>query len=469
MKRLPVFFGLILLIVASCSDSPSVEYQLSIISGNSQSTIQGHSLPKPIVIKITDANQNPQKGVEVAVAVFEGGGVIEGFNGLSDDQGLIRIQWKLGEEVIQKSRLSIVSVPSVNTELQAFTNYRYSIPPRDQDGWEVGPLDFLNSDTKDLLFKGIDRLRAGDYPEVHSVLLMHNRKLVLEEYYSGRNLDGELVDWDRFTPHTLQSASKSFRSMLVGIAIDKGIIENVDVPFYSFFPEHSDLNDDDLKDDITLEHVLTMSSGLDWEEWAYPKGHPKHNLSAMYAKPRSQWIPYVLGLPMRDVPGSRFTYNTGASLMLDDVVSNSLDEGTDLTKFAEDNFFSMVEEEGDYPYITTMTSRRMMKLGYVYHYDGKWKDNQIISTEWIEKSTRARFPLINSQDGGYGYQWWIRDFVTPEKTYRCFYASGNGGQFIVVNKELDLVVVFTGGNHGLDRMYNILNWMEDYVFTAFEN
>ncbi len=468
MKRLIVFFGLVWLIAVSCSDGPSIEYQLSIVSGNNQSAIQGSTLPEPIVVKITDPNENAQEGVEVSIVTY-GGGVIERFNEVSDDEGLIRIEWRLGEAVAQKSRLRIVSTPSVNVELRATTNYRYSVPPQDQDGWEVGSLSFLSSDSKNTLFEGIDKLRAGEYPEVHSVLLMHNKKLVLEEYYPGKNLDGELVDWNRFAPHTLQSASKSFRSMLIGIAIEKGIIQSVEVPFYSFFPRHSELNDDDLKSDITLEHVLTMSSGLDWEEWAYPQGHPKHNLSAMYAKPRSQWIPYVLGLPMRDIPGSRFAYNTGASLMLDDVIWNSLDEDTDLTTFAEENFFSLVEEKGDYPYITTMTSRRMMKLGYIYQYDGKWKSNQIVSPEWIERSTQAKFPLINSLDGGYGYQWWIRDFATEEKTYKCFYASGNGGQFIVVNKELDLVVVFTGGNHGLDRMYDILNWMEDHVFSSFEN
>lgn len=469
MKRLALFFSLTLLIAAGCSDSPSIEYKLSIVSGNGQHAIQGNSLPEPILIKVTDSNENAQKDVQVKIAVFEGEGVIESFNEVSDDQGLVRIEWRLGEEFVQKSRLSIVSVPTVNVELQAFTNYRYSIPPVDQDGWGTASLDMLSSDAKNILFSGIDELRASEYPEVHSVLLMHNKKLVLEEYYPGKNLDGELVDWDRFSPHTLQSASKSFRSMLIGIAIEKGIIQSVDVPFYSFFPEHSDLNDDDLKDDITLEHVLTMSSGLDWDEWNHPKGHPMHNLSAMYAKPRSQWIPYVLGLDVIDIPGSRFTYNTGASLMLDDVISNSLDADTDLNEFADEYFFSLVEEEGDYPYVTTMTSRRMMKMGYIYLYDGKWKDNQIVSPEWVERSSQARFPLINPVDGGYGYQWWIRDFVTPERTYKCHYASGNGGQFIVVNKELDLVVVFTGGNHSMDRMYNILNWMEDHVFTAFEN
>ncbi len=460
--------ALMVLVVAgvACSEEAEIVYQLNVVSGNNQSGIQSSVLNEPIIIRVTDEHGDIQKGVELNAIVYEGDGSIESLERVTNDNGLVHITWRLGEDFTHRMRVSVKESSLVNLEINASTNYRYNTPPEDQDGWEVGNLDFLRKPSQELIFNGIDRLRAGLYPEVHSVVVMHNKKLVLEEYYSGSNSSGVLIDWNRFSLHEIQSASKSFRSMLVGIAIEKGVIDGVDVPFFSFFPNDSDLNNEDMKGDITLDHVLTMSAGFDWEEWAFPFGHTKNNLSTMYAKPANQWVRYVLGLPMRDVPGSRFAYSTGTSLMLANVISNSLN--TSLRNFTKQYYSDLVEGTStNNPNGVTMTSRQMAKLGYIYLYDGKWKENQIVSPEWIAKSIEPGFQNINSS-GSYGYQWWLKSFSTSTKSYDCYYASGNGGQFIVVNKELDLVVVFTGGNFGSSKMFDILSWMEDHVFEAFE-
>jgi len=186
----------------------------------------------------------------------------------------------------------------------------------------------------------------------------------------------------------------------------------------------------------------------------------------MYAMPANQWVPYVLGLPMKHAPGSTFAYSTGTSLMLANVISNSID--TDLRTFTRQYYSDLVEGTSvNDPNGNRMTPREMAKMGYLYLYDGKWKENQVVSKAWIEKSITPRFANVGFS-GGYGYQWWIKTFRTSDKAYDCYYASGNGGQFVVVNKELDLVVVFTGGNFGSPQMFNILDWMEDHIFSAYE-
>lgn len=464
-KNILALLVLIMTGMACSEDIPAV-YQLSVLSGNNQSGVQGGELNEPIIIQVTDQNDNIQRGIELNAVVYEGDGSIENINRTSDDNGQVRIQWRLGDEFSHRIRVSVKEAPLVNLEINAISSYRYNVPAQDQDGWEVGDLSFLSDESRKLLFDGVNELRAGQYPEVHSVVIMHDKKLVLEEYYPGSSSNGTLIDWNRFSLHEIQSASKSFRSMLIGIAIEKGVIEGVETPFFSFFPNDGDLNNEDLKGDITLDHVLTMSAGFDWEEWAFPYGHTKNNLSTMYAKPANQWVRYVLGLPMRDVPGSKFAYSTGTSLMLANVISNSL--STNLRSFTQQYYSDLVEGiSTNNPNAATMTSRQMAKMGYIYLYDGKWKENQIVSPEWIEKSIEPRFSNINSS-GSYGYQWWLKTFNTATEAYDCYYASGNGGQFIVVNKELDLVVVFTGGNFGSNQMFNVLNWMEDHVFAAFE-
>ncbi|MBO3700638.1 serine hydrolase [Roseivirga sp. E12] len=465
MKKLFAFLTITLGLL-SCSESSSPEYRIELVSQGNVLGFQGATLPQPIIAKVVSESGEAQSGIDVIPFVKNGGGFIESASTTSDANGLVTVNWQLGEALSQGLQISLKDNSKVFVTVTARAKYSYKQPATEQDGWIIGDVEELSDEQRSLIFNGIDRLRNDEFPEVHSVVVMHKRKLVLEEYYDGTDSNGNFIEWDRFTKHEIQSASKSFRSMLVGIAIEKGFVEGVDVPFYSFFPAFDNLKDEEQKGEITLDHVLTMSAGFDWDEWSFPFGHASNNLSTMYAMPSSQWVPYVLGLPMKYVPGSTFAYSTGTSLMLANVISNSID--TDLRSFTREYYSDLVEGTPvNDPNGNRMTPREMAKMGYLYLYDGKWKDNQVVSTDWIEKSITPRFENINTS-GGYGYQWWLKTFSTSKKGYDCYYASGNGGQFVVVNKELDLVVVFTGGNFGSAQMFDILNWMEDHIFSAYE-
>jgi len=457
---------LLLLVSLSCDKSKSEpELVLRRVSTGSLIAKQYESIAAPIEIGVFDGAGNAVAGQEVSLAVSAEEGSVDVSRATTNADGVVSFNWVLGEPLNQLLKAELVDDPAVSLTLSAKATYNYRTPERANDGWDIGDLASLGTNAVDLLTQGMNELRDNRYPETHSILMIHKGELLLEGYFPGSNSNGQFIEWDRTTRHEIQSASKSFRSMLIGIAIERGFIEGVDQPLFSFFPEYEQYNDEESKGRITLEHMLTMSSGLAWVEWAAPFGTPTNNLSQMYSQPANTWVPYVLSRPMAFEPGSTFVYNTGASLMLDDIIAASID--TDLGVFNRLYYSNLVEGGATTnPNAATMTPRDMARMGQVFVNGGYWKENQVISEEWIERSVTPEFIGASTSGGDYGYQWWSQDFGGGK--HHAWLASGNGGQYVFVFNELDLVVVSTGGNFGSSDMFNIYNWIEDYVLKVFD-
>ena len=327
---------------------------------------------------------------------------------------------------------------SPSPEVNEVQPYGYTIPEEIDDGWEVATLSSVGIDTTGV--EDVVRLILDNvYPNIHSILIVKNGKLVLEVYAPG---------YSRTAKHEVQSASKSFRSALIGIAMDKGFIEGVGEKLFSFFPDYAYLNDTE-KDKILLKHLLTMSSGFDWNESTLPYDHPDNKLRQMYEE-SSDWVYFVLSQPMADDPGTVFNYNTGASLLQTDILTNTT--GVRADRFADDNLYipmQMQEHSGNWPPLSDgVRSRDMAKFGYLFLNLGEWQGKQIISKKWVVESIKKRITTYVTSIGwltGYGYQWWTGDDVINGTTIHMYAAWGNGGQVIAVFSELDLVVVFTGG------------------------
>jgi CubicO group peptidase (beta-lactamase class C family) len=265
---------------------------------------------------------------------------------------------------------------------------------------------------------------------VHSVLVIRNGYLVTEAY---------LYPYDATVPHDLRSATKSFTSALIGIALDQGYIQGIDVPLLDFFPDRTIANLDDAKRAITLEDVLTMSSGLDW-----PGGLAEPLINSLFQS--RDWAQFVLDRPMADEPGSTFAYNSGGSHLLTTILKQRT--GMPVLDFARKNLFDPLGF-GTVSWTTDLqdvamggsglflTPRDMAKFGYLYLKDGQWDGQQIVPAEWVATSTRrhiAAEPIAN----GYGYHWWV-------DSSGYYTAAGYGGQHIFVQPELNVVVVFTSG------------------------
>jgi len=342
--------------------------------------------------------------------------------------------------------------------------YVYRVPDQIEDGWETASLSSVGIDDN-LINNVLELTRANTFENIHSILIVKQGKLVLEEYFPGYNSNERYINFSRSTKHEVQSASKSVRSALIGIAIDNGFIESVDEKLISFFPEYVYLNDEQ-KDKVTLKDVLTMSTGFEWHENDVPFTDPGNTLMAMYQKPSSVWSRCVLEQPVIYEPGTRWEYNTGSSLMLSDILTKVTGMRADI--FSDLYLFNKMES-GDIrdrwpPLGSGLLPRDMAKFGYIFLNNGYWKETQIVSESWIEESTQRYFGL--GPTTYYGYLWWIKDFYTDSGKFEAFYASGNGGQYIFVFPALDVVVVFTGGNFNSQLMNQPLEMLENYIIPA---
>ncbi len=431
------------------------------LSGSGQTALQAEMLANPIVLAVENLAGGRLSGIDVAAEVVEGDGELSAGQLQTDSDGTVAFTWTLGHEYNNTVRFS---AGDASTRVSAVARYRYFQPADDSDGWDTAALDQASAAP---LFSVIDGVRSGLWKNIHSVLVAKGGKLVFETYFPGRNSNGQSVNWSRFTAHEVQSASKSYRSALIGMAIDRGLISGVDEPLSTFFPDHSQQFKDG-KEAITLANVLTMSTGLQWDETGAAAGNTTNSLSQMYQTPSSNWTGYVLTKPLQYSPGTTFVYNTGASIMLNDILARGT--GIQVADFVRENMATPLESANlpgvGNPLGASTRPRDMLKLGQVYLTRGMWKDTRVLSEWWVDESLTERFQF---GDGvGYGYQWWMRTLRTDAGTYRVQYAAGNGGQFIILVRELDLVIVSTGGNFGSSLMDQIWSMLENGILPAFE-
>jgi CubicO group peptidase (beta-lactamase class C family) len=334
--------------------------------------------------------------------------------------------------------------------------YEYTVPIAANDGWQTASLESEKLAAKPIK-ELIERINHNIYKNIHSVLVVKNGKLVVDEYFPGYDSNGIYREFDRDTLHEMHSTTKSVNSILIGIAIDQHLISSVDQPISALFPAYSDIFADKSKDAICLKHFLTMTAGQSWDESTYPYADSRNDYGAMCAS--KDPVRYVLERPLVTKPGEKYAYSTGISIALGEIIDQV--SGLKANKFAERHLFEplgisnylwwkfpsgIVETGGG----LRLRPRDMAKIGYLYLNGGQWKGKQIVSEEWVKESITNRvdakqFPDWHKDDG-YGYQWWLRSFKVGDRVIPSYHAAGRGGQFIFIVPELKIVAVFTGWN-----------------------
>jgi CubicO group peptidase (beta-lactamase class C family) len=295
---------------------------------------------------------------------------------------------------------------------------------------------------------------------IDSILIVKNGYLVMEEYPSST--------YDQDSRHIIHSCTKSFTSALVGIAIEEGYIPGVDSKLVDLLPNRTYANYDERKGNITLEHLLTMTSGLEWDEWSEPYSSPMNShYKYWYA---SDSVQYVLDLPMAYDPGEAWVYSSGGSHLLSAIVTEST--GVSLLEYATDKLFDPLgiavsdvlwpaDSQGIYRGSggVEMLPRDMAKFGYLYLNNGTWDGEQIVPSSWVQSSSET---LIHFDDySGYSYQWW----TYPTEIANVYSANGFAGQYIFVIPSLDMVVVFTSRTDPYD-VYPQPSILFDYIIPA---
>lgn len=301
------------------------------------------------------------------------------------------------------------------------------------------------------------KIRSGEIAGVHSVIAMRGRETVAEWYFEGADeARGRQLGVVRFGPETLhdvRSVTKSIVALLVGIAIEEGAIKSLDTPALDYFPEYADLQTPERRR-ITLRHLLTMGSGLHWDEETYPYSDPRNSEIAMdrAADPYR----YVLSQAIEAAPGARFKYSGGDVAIMAAVLSRATK--TPLDAYAETKLFgplgiAKVEWHRDakrVPYAASglrMAPRDMAKIGRMMLQDGRWEGRQVVPAAWVKASIQPHAQVDPDPKCGtrYGYFWWLYAGcqLTPPQPWAA--AVGNGGQRIVLVPERDLVLVMTSG------------------------
>ena len=284
--------------------------------------------------------------------------------------------------------------------------------------------------------------------DLHSMLVIRHGRLVSETYFGS---------YTQKHKHELYSCTKSFIATLVGIALEQGKISGIEEKAVNFFPDKSFENSDERKQAMTLENLLTMTSGLTWED-----GDPAFR--ALYTS--SDWVKHVMDLPMSEAPGEIFNYCSGCSHVLSGIIRQQT--GLATQKYAEEKLFGQLGIK-DYAWSMDatgnaiggwglqLTPRQMAKLGYLYLHQGNWDGQQLVPAAWVEQSTQAHVQTGKLPHTGYGYQWW----VFPE--LGGYAALGLGGQTIFVAPDFDLVVVTTAKLDGHEEIFELL---DKYILPA---
>lgn len=303
-----------------------------------------------------------------------------------------------------------------------------------------------------------------------SVLISRQGKIAYEDYTDGL---------DSNTLRDTRSATKTVVSMLIGIAIDRGLIQSVaDLVMPLFKDKQPVQNPDPRKDSITIEDLLTMSSILECDD---SNQFSRGNEERMYLI--EDWIRFALDLPIRairnpNVSSSRnFSYCTAGTSLLGEVVQRVAKEP--LQNFAKRTLFSSLAIEGEQWVYNPLGSAfaggglrlkslDLLKLGQLYLDGGKWNGTQIIPRWWVDESTKPQ--VVVNQDTEYGYLWWLRTFYSKGRKFKCQLMQGNGGNKICVCPDYNLVAVITSTNYSTTGMHEQTDrLLTDHILASVEN
>lgn len=318
-------------------------------------------------------------------------------------------------------------------------------------------------------------VEKNTYANIHSILIAKEGELVYERYFNG---------WNKDSLHDTRSSFKSVTSLLAGIALDKGFIKNVHQRVYPFFPAYKPFsNPDARKEAMTVKDLLEMKSGFDCEEFNDGKDCEDEMTDA------PDWLKFSLDLPLKDAPGKVWAYTSCNPVIIGGIISQAA--GMPVRDFAERYLFGPLGIRG-YQWAADATGHvntagsfymlpaDMLKLGELVRQDGLWRGKRIVSSSWLRESTAATITIPGfsfaeiggataaiTQPARYGYYWYREKIRTAASDVDVLFASGNGGQYIMIIRELGLVIVFTQGNYNSRSAKRAFDILIKYILPAF--
>jgi CubicO group peptidase (beta-lactamase class C family) len=346
------------------------------------------------------------------------------------------------------------------------TPYVYHQPPALDDGWPTASLEQVDID-RPAMERFIERLieipqDSEDAPQYHGFLLARHGKLVLEEYFHGHG---------RERLHDTRSAAKSMTSVLAGAVMKDGAPLRLDSPVYQTMSGGSFPADlDPEKRSMTLEHLLTMSSGYFCDDTNENAPGNEDRMSDQSEEP--DYYKYILKVPMATPPGDNSVYCSAVANLALGLVGAAL---KDFPIYAFDRLIAKPMRLGPYAWAldpagnpfgggsVQFLPRDFIKFGQLLVNGGRWDGKQILAPEFAKASIS---PLYHLRKITYGYLWWVEDLPYKDRTVRAFMALGAGGQLVMGIPELDLVIGIHAGNYATRTQGKLREVIPRYVLPA---
>ena len=317
--------------------------------------------------------------------------------------------------------------------------------------WRVASAEGAGFDSARIATLSRD-LSAGRYGNTDAVLIVRYGYLVFERYNG----------WAPSSAHTLQSVTKSVTALLYGIAAQSGGLE-LERGVLNVFARYTDVASvDERKRALTLRHLLSMRTSMDFWEQPYG-GSPLDQLN----RSAGDWVKFVLDRPMTGEPGTSWAYNSGAPIVICGALREVTGEG--VADFARRELFEPLgitnERWATSPYDGLphcggglfLKPTDLARIGYLVLRHGRWGDRQIVPEAWLAAATTAysHDVLFTSYGSDYGYYWWLFPERPGGADNNVITASGSGGQWLFIVPKFDLVVAVAASNgNGLDLLYN---------------
>lgn len=324
--------------------------------------------------------------------------------------------------------------------------YSYKVPSPVDSFIKTASLEEVGINASMLDF--MPQMNSGKYDHIHSIIITKDNKLVFEEYFHG---------YHREYLHDIRSAFKSIASLLLGKAIMYNESIDLNNPILEYYPEYTIA--DSKKQKITIHHALTMSSGLALED----EDEMQWN--------NNDWVGYKLNLPLEQEPGEKYKYSSGGMNLLTGVIQKTTEKYLPLFLYEsillpmDIKRFQMRTSPRGRAYLAGDFYLRpidLTKFGLLVLNKGVWNMQQIIDADWIDISTQSYIKGTWPKNSDYGYLWRLLERNVGGKKMKTIEAWGNGGQFLIIIPEIEMIITFTGGN------YNLFPEMEEKPFTILE-
>ncbi len=343
----------------------------------------------------------------------------------------------------------------------------FSIPAVTNDGWQVSSLTAQNIDVSQMTEADKALKDNSSFGNIHTLTIARNGKLVLDEFYHSGPYGyykGDLA--------VMMSVTKSFTSIMTGIAIDHGLIKDVNQTAQSLLPGLKNIDWLTGKNKIIIENILTMTAGFAGTE----------DTDSLLADNYAQ---YMFSKPLVHTPGKTFDYRTALTNTLANVLTTAIAPlHTSLETFMDSLLFQPLQIKNYAWYYKNgkgqpelggglfLAPRDMIKLGQLVLDKGKWNGRQIVSANWIAEATKEHFHFDKRHWGeldGYGYLFWQRTLVSNGESFSSIIALGYGGQYIVIIPELHTVIAITSWFPNDEGWQLPLRLIEKYLLPALKH